>query len=465
MIRSDILNKNPEKDEFKILSPTAILGYGFPEKSFLNAMEMKPDLIAVDAGSTDPGPYYLGAGVSFTDRLGVKRDLRYILTHGVKNGIPIVIGSAGGSGAKPHMDWCEKIIKEIAMEEKLTFKLGKIYSDIDKKLLTEKFKNQELIPLGIPNVLNLDDIEKTTYVVAQIGVEPFIELLKEGCDVILAGRAYDPACFASLPIMLGYDRGLAIHLGKILECAAIAASPGSGSDCAFGILKKDSFILVPLNEDRIFTTQSVAAHSLYEKSDPVHLPGPGGELNLEDVQFLDIGNGMVEVKGSKYIKSKKNMVKLEGSKKVGYRTITIAGSHDPVMIEKIDSVIDKVKERVNMLLEKENIKGDIFFHVYGKNGVMGRLEPINKAFSYEIGILIEAIADTQENANTICSLTRSTMLHYGYEERISTAGNLAFPFSPSDIKAGEVYIFSIYHLMEITDFSLFKKEIEIVNYC
>lgn len=47
---------------FKILSPTAILGYGFPEESFLKAMSESPDLIAVDAGSSDPGPHYLGAG-------------------------------------------------------------------------------------------------------------------------------------------------------------------------------------------------------------------------------------------------------------------------------------------------------------------------------------------------------------------------------------------------------------------
>ena len=38
--------------EFKILSPTAILGYGFPEESFKAGIALKPDLIACDAGST-----------------------------------------------------------------------------------------------------------------------------------------------------------------------------------------------------------------------------------------------------------------------------------------------------------------------------------------------------------------------------------------------------------------------------
>ncbi len=44
------------KEEFRILSTTAILGYGFPMASFEEGMKRKPHLIAVDAGSTDPGP-------------------------------------------------------------------------------------------------------------------------------------------------------------------------------------------------------------------------------------------------------------------------------------------------------------------------------------------------------------------------------------------------------------------------
>ena len=43
------------------------------------------------------------------------------------------------------------------------------------------------------------------------------------------------------------------------------------------------------------------------------------------------------------------------------------------------------------------------------------------------------------------------MLHYGYEGRRATAGNLAFPFSPSDFHAGRVYVFSMYHIIEVED--------------
>jgi hypothetical protein len=66
-------------DEIRILSPTAILGYGFPESSFQAGLARKPHLIAVDAGWDAPGRCYLGAGLSFTNRQAVQRDLRHML--------------------------------------------------------------------------------------------------------------------------------------------------------------------------------------------------------------------------------------------------------------------------------------------------------------------------------------------------------------------------------------------------
>ena len=66
----------------RVLAPTAILGYGFPVLSLREGMRLSPHVIAVDAGSTDPGPYYLGAGEAFTDRAAVKRDLRLLVEAG-----------------------------------------------------------------------------------------------------------------------------------------------------------------------------------------------------------------------------------------------------------------------------------------------------------------------------------------------------------------------------------------------
>jgi len=448
------------KKQFKVLSPTAILGYGFPESSFMNGIKKKPDLIAVDAGSTDPGPYYLGAGKSFTNRSFVKRDLRIMLREGIKRNIPIIIGSAGGSGAKPHLLWNKKIIEEIAKEENLSFKLAVISADIPKKVVIKAFKNNEIEPLNFVPELTENDINQSTNIVAQMGISPIAEALNRGANVVLAGRAYDPAVFAALPIKEGFNPGLAFHMGKILECAAIAATPGSGSDSVMGTIKEDCFILETLSKERKFTKESAAAHTLYEKSDPYHLPGPGGIIDLTNCSFKELPEGKVEVRGSRFIRSEEFFIKLEAAKKIGSRAITIAGTRDPVMIKNIDKIIKQIKIKIDEVLEKENLSGKIFFHIYGKNGVMGDREPL-KQTSHELGILIEVISNTQQNADTICSITRSTLLHYGYAGRISTAGNLAFPFSPSDISTGDVYEFSIYHLMKIKNQKLFK--ISIIN--
>jgi hypothetical protein len=100
------------------------------------------------------------------------------------------------------------------------------------------------------------------------------------------------------------------------------------------------------------------------------------------------------------------------------------------------------------------------FKLYGRNGVMGSFERKKDTPCHELAILIEAVAGTQELADTICGFARSTMLHCSYPGRVATAGNLAFPFSPSDFRGGEVFRFNIYHLMEVDDpFELFPLEI------
>ena len=48
--------------------PSGMLGYGFTEEAFHRGVSLGLDFIAADAGSMDPGPYYLGAGVPFVTR-------------------------------------------------------------------------------------------------------------------------------------------------------------------------------------------------------------------------------------------------------------------------------------------------------------------------------------------------------------------------------------------------------------
>ncbi len=433
---------------FRVLSPTAILGYGFPEKSFTRGMEKCPHLIAVDAGSTDPGPYYLGSGKSFTSRQAVKRDLGIILKAAVEASIPFIIGSAGGCGARPHVDWTEAIIREVASENGLSFRMAVIYADVARDVVISALNRGAVQPLyPAPEILP-EDVRHSVRIVAQMGAEPVVKALTEGCQVILCGRSYDPVPFAAPALEKGFDPGLALHMGKILECAAIAASPGSGRDCALGTLYENHFELEALNDERRFTRVSTAAHTMYEKTDPYNLPGPGGVLDLSETRFDDLEGGRVRVSGTRFKPVSPYTVKLEGVKSAGYRTISIGGVRDPILISLIDEVLADIKGLVS---EEFGGNGKILFHLYGKNGVMGILEPEKERVSHELGIVIEVIARDQEESDAICSFVRSSLLHCGYPGRISTAGNLALLYSPSDISLGEAYEFSIYHLMAVDD--------------
>ena len=443
------MNKLPP---IRILSPTAILGYGFPETSFAAGLTLNPDVIAVDAGSTDPGPYYLGAGVSFTNRPAVKRDLRLILGAGRERGIPVLIGSAGGAGARPHLDWCVDIIHEIAVEDGLTGTLAVIPTDIDRERLLRANRTGDIRDMSAGPPLDEAAVSASTHIVAQIGEAPLIAALQKGADVVVAGRCYDPAVFAAVPIMRGYPVGLSLHMGKILECAAIAAVPGSGSDCMFATLDETGFVVETLADERACTVTSVAAHTLYEKSDPYHLPGPGGSLDLSKTEFEQIDPRRVRVTGTVFSPDDTHSIKLEGARLTGFRTVSIAGVRAPDFIAAMDDIIAGVRTVVAAQFpEIDTDSASLIFRAYGRDGVMGGLEANRDHPPHEVGLVIEAVAESQENADAICSFARSSLLHYGYAGRKSTAGNLAFPYSPSDFKAGAAYEFSVYHLMRVAD--------------
>jgi hypothetical protein len=65
-----------QDDEIRILAPTGVCGSGFLESSFETGLSWKPHFIGCDAGSTDPGPEYLGTGRTAFPPQAIRRDLR-----------------------------------------------------------------------------------------------------------------------------------------------------------------------------------------------------------------------------------------------------------------------------------------------------------------------------------------------------------------------------------------------------
>ena len=48
----------------KVLVPAGVLGLGFCEKALESGLKRNPDIISIDGGSTDSGPFYLVTGTT-----------------------------------------------------------------------------------------------------------------------------------------------------------------------------------------------------------------------------------------------------------------------------------------------------------------------------------------------------------------------------------------------------------------
>ena len=123
--------------EIRVVSASGVCGSGFREESLEEAMGRKPHFIGCDGGSTDPGPYPLGAGVTSFPRVSIKRDLKLMLRAARQSGIPLLLGTAGTSGGEPHLAIVTDIIKEIAAEEGLKFPMAVIHAEQNKDYLKQ----------------------------------------------------------------------------------------------------------------------------------------------------------------------------------------------------------------------------------------------------------------------------------------------------------------------------------------
>ena len=446
------LSRGAQVDEVRLLSPTGILGYGYPVSSLEAGLAERPDFIGVDAGSTDPGAYYLGAGVSFTSGEGVRRDLAPLLRAGRRLGIPVIVGSSGGSGGDPHLEWMWESVQRVAREEGLTLRVAIIHAEQSQEVVLGALRRGRIRSLGPVPMATEADVMRCSRIVGQMGAEPIQAALKMGVDVVLAGRSCDVSIFSAIPLGLGFDPGVVMHAAKIVECGAYCAEPAGASDGILAIIRSDHFILRALNPARRVTAVSAAAHSLYEQGHPSLIVEPMGTVDVRAARFRERSDGSVEVSGSAFHPAAQYTIKLEGAALVGHRAVSIGGVRDPTAIRHIDATFSAARELVGEAFGPPEDSGyRLIFRVYGRDGVMGASEPVTAATSHEVGILIEAIAPSQRSASDICSLARSTILHADYPDRLTIGGNLALPFSPHDAAWGPVFEFGLYHLMEVED--------------
>lgn len=446
------MEKQSKIPAVRMMSASGILGYGFPEASLRAALERKPHMIGVDGGSSDPGPHYLGSGKTLNSRMAMKRDLSLLLRGAIENSIPMMVGTCGGAGGDPHLDACADIIREVAREHGLSFKMALIRSEQNKGFLLEQLERGKIVPLGNASALKVDDIESAERIVAMMGPEPYRQALAAGAQVILGGRGTDPAPWVALAMHHGLPPAPAWYAGKMLECACNAAIPKK-HDCLLVTVGEDYVEAEPLNPELRCTPMSVAVQALHENASPVIRYEPGGVVDTTRCKIEPVSDRVVRITGMEW-KPAPYTIKLEGARRVGFSAFTIAATRDPGLIGQFDSFLEFVHSSTATKVKALGISTDqyrLVVRTYGRDGVMGGWEPNKEVVPIELPLIAEVVADTQEVANAVLSLARVTLLHSDFPGRMCREGNMAFPFSPSDIERGAIYEFMLQHVLETDD--------------
>ena len=441
----------------RILSASGQLGYGIPEQALRAGLARRPDFIGCDMGSVDPGPAYLGSGIMATSPSVTRNDLALVLKAARSLDVPLVLGTAGTSGAAPHLEATLDMIRSIAHEETLHFRMASIRADIPAARVSKALEANELTALGGSLAVTHADIESCTHIVGQMGCEPFRRAFTLDPDIIIAGRACDTAIFAAIPQALGFNMAAVMHMAKIVECTSICCDPG-GRDAMLATLNADGFELESMNPERRATPLSVAAHSLYEQADPLTFSEPDGTLDVRFAKYTALDERRTLVSGATWTGAARCTIKVEGSAPVGQRAVLIAATVDPKVIGSIRTLLGDV-EKITRGLVEGNFK--IFPRLYGLDGVVafGRSEPVPQP--REVGIVVEVIADSTALAMAVAKTFKQFLLHQGFPGRLSTGGNIAFPFTPPELAAGTAYRFALYHVMPADDSTdLFPVSIE-----
>lgn len=442
--------------EFRCLCPGGIPGYGWGVDSFRRALELEPDAIIAQGTSTDIGPAYLGTNRLLTSPAACERDLDLVVSAAVERGIPFVV-SVGGGGNDAQLERSLDIVRCVAAKQPRRLRVAVVSGEVDRGYLEGRLTAGVSMPSLAPSdriapSLMAEHVREAECVVAQSGPEVVQHALSLGVDGVVTGRTLDAGLFAALPLARGFDEALSWGFAQVINDDGVATTPAGVSDGALiGILRDDHFDLVPGSPRIRCTRGSVLAAMIRERDDPEREAFCGGVLDFRSVEVEELPDGRsVRLRGFEWSPTP-YAVKLEGVRRAGYRSIVIAGMRDPDNIARYDALLDALREKVRTVLALPDDSYRIDFISYGRDGVLGAREPLRDVAPHEIGLVVDVVARTQEEASAIAQLVRSSVLHTGYPGRKSNEGNVAFPLAPPEIDVGPVHVWSIWHALPLDD--------------
>ena len=435
----------------RVLIPSGALGLGWDEAALARGIAAGPDLIAIDGGSTDSGPSYLGRGVSKYSRAATLAEWQALLAARAEAGVPLVLGTAGTCGADAAVDWMVDITREALGTLGLSARVAVLRSGQPAERVAEALAAGRITPLdGAPGI-DAATLHECTNIVALAGAEQVAAALEMGPDIVIAGRTTDTAIIAAPALMRGIDPGLAWHGAKIGECGALCASrPQSGVLMVeYGA---DAFTVTPLAEGSRATAHTVSAHMLYENSDPERLIEPGGVLDVSAARYEGAEPRSVRVSGGRWHPDPVYKVKLEGARRAGFQTILLTLVRDARYVANIRGWCADIEAKAAAKIARRlgpDPADRVELRRIGVDAAMGDLE-MRAGDPAEAGVLAIVTAASQARASEIARLLNPYLLHHPLTEA-EEQPTFAFPFSPPEIERGALHEFCLNHVMALDD--------------
>jgi len=434
----------------RVLVPSGVLGLGFDRDALARGVAQKPDIICIDGGSTDSGPYSLGTGTSKYSRAGCKSEWRELMKARESLQVPLIISSCGTCGSDGMVDWMFEITNEIAVELGQSVKVALLYSEQPNESIVMRLNAQQCHPLE--PVVTLDEaiVRECTHIVALAGAEQIAHALESGADIILTGRATDTAAICALPIMRGEHVGAAWHGAKIAECGALCSTNPTSGVILLDV-DKDGFSVQPMASDASCTPHSVSAHMLYENSDPFLLHEPGGTLDVTQAHYEQTDERTVRVIGSQWHTAPSYTVKLEAARQTGHQCTIMAVLRDTHYVANAQAWLDRLsaflQQEISTSMQLSMDDYSLEFRLIGVDSVLGALE--NKsATPTEVGVLGIITAASEPITEEIAKLINPFLLHYPLTDNESLP-TFAFPYSPAHSHRGALYEFCMNHIIEL----------------
>jgi hypothetical protein len=457
------------KKSLRIICPNGHLGFApIRVDSFHRGVEAKPDCIAADSGSDDVGPVPLGTDTSTSPLSWQTHDLEHMLLASRKLGVPMIIGSAGDTGSNSRVDLYVRIIRELADKHRLPrFRVGYFYSEIAIDALRQRMREGSVVE-GLEGfaALTHDELDATERIVAMAGVHPFIALLQQGADVIIGGRSSDSCVFAAPAIHHGFPDNQSYYLGKVLECASFCAEPYGGKETVLGEITHDAVAVTAMHPDQRCTIASVAGHAMYERTNPYYEHVAGGTLDMSDCRYEQVSEKTTRITGARFVRATEFRVKLEGAGKVGERYVGMVGIRDPYTIANVDTVIawarDKAIERFgdpagggdaspgSQPGRPQSPAWQLHYTVYGRDGIMGDMEPNRDRPVHELCILVQGVAPTAEMAEELTMIGTRQMFYARLPDVKGSAGSVAFALDEV-LRASPAYRWTLNHTLACDD--------------